>query len=206
MTILSRWKIRLRRLQTITIDKFIKKERLKRFNRFKYQNTRWDSLYRYISVSSQDQYNIMINDRLGVYVDFSGQTTIFSKLYSTFFLLSTSSLIRHWHNIGGAMLLMGISYVNLMRIVVNAEWLHSSESITSIHFAATCLVWSTSCCTYRSRFYMSFASNIGIHLRKVIHYRLAYYAVICSVRLTWNSMIKYYYQWSHNINVSLIHH
>ena len=37
---------------SIQIDKLIKKEWLKRFNRFKDQNTRWDSIYRYISVSA----------------------------------------------------------------------------------------------------------------------------------------------------------
>ena len=36
----------------ITLDKLIKKEWLKRFNRVKDQNTRRDSLYRYMSVSS----------------------------------------------------------------------------------------------------------------------------------------------------------
>ena len=51
VTIFSGCKIRLRRLQMITLDKLIKKERLGRFNRFKYQNTRRDSLYRHISRS-----------------------------------------------------------------------------------------------------------------------------------------------------------
>ena len=49
MTKFSCWKIRLRRLQIITLDKLIKKERLERFNRFKDQNTRQDSLYQCIS-------------------------------------------------------------------------------------------------------------------------------------------------------------
>ena len=47
----SKWEIRLHRLQIITLVKLIKKERLKRFNRFKDQNTRRDSLYRYISAN-----------------------------------------------------------------------------------------------------------------------------------------------------------
>ena len=41
VTIFSGLKIRLRRLQTITLG-------LKRFNRFKDQNTRWDSIYRHM--------------------------------------------------------------------------------------------------------------------------------------------------------------
>ena len=52
VTIFSGWKIRLRRLKRYHLIKWIKKERLERLNRFKDQNMRRDSLYRYISVSS----------------------------------------------------------------------------------------------------------------------------------------------------------
>ena len=52
MTIFSRRKIRLRTYKRNHLMKLIKKERLKRFDRFKDQNTRRDSLYRYMSVSS----------------------------------------------------------------------------------------------------------------------------------------------------------
>ena len=53
VTMYSGWNIRLFRLQMITLDKLIKKELLERFYRFKDQNMRRDSLYRYISVSSR---------------------------------------------------------------------------------------------------------------------------------------------------------
>ena len=42
--VFSGWEIRLHRLQIRKLDKWIKKERLKRFHRFKDQNTHWDSI------------------------------------------------------------------------------------------------------------------------------------------------------------------
>ena len=51
VTLVSGWEIHLHRLQIITLEKLIKKERLKRFNRFKDKNTCWDSIYRYTSVN-----------------------------------------------------------------------------------------------------------------------------------------------------------
>ena len=51
----------------IQIDKLIKKEQLKRFNRFKDENTRRDSLYRYISVSSWVDATVGLHGQLEIY-------------------------------------------------------------------------------------------------------------------------------------------
>ena len=95
VTLFFGWAIRLHRLQNITVEKIIKKERLKRFNRFKDRNMHWDSIYRYISIGAWGncQFEILI---ISIYAYFKklhlieGQTSLY---YLTQYCLFRSGML-----------------------------------------------------------------------------------------------------------------